>query len=367
MRHSTQLLVASLAFAAPLASQTAVDLNTWTPESYPAVSGFGAGVWNVAADGSSVTQTVNGQPTMFVSDFPVFNTEVEGQITVSGGDDDYIGFVLGYLPGDTTSAAADYLLVDWKRGTQGFDFGAPSCTPGSTAPAGLAVSRVVGIPTADEFWGHTTFDAPACSDLNNGLTELARGSNLGATGWSANTTYTFKFEFSSSNLRVYVDNVLEMDVSGSFANGRMGFYNFSQAGVTYNAFTLDCPATWSNYGAGWAGTNGVPSLTLSSPPVLGTTIDIQMGNASGTDANSCFVYGFDDTPMMSGFGGMWMVDVIGIVPFHPIPAGGLNEPYAVPDLIELCGVEMFAQLVQADPGASQGVSFSEGLRVVFGL
>jgi len=219
-------------------AQDAVDLNSWGDESYPAVSGFGAGVWTVSGDGSSVVQSVNGQPTLFYSDFNSFFSEFEGAITVSGGDDDYIGFALGYLPNDSSNPSADYLLIDWKGITQSFNFSTPSCTPGSNAPAGLAVSRVFGVPTADEFWGHTNFDTPACSDLNNGLQELARGASLGSTGWTTGVEYRFTFEFTPSRLRVWVDDVLEIDISGSFPDGRFAFYNFSQANVTYSGFEV---------------------------------------------------------------------------------------------------------------------------------
>jgi len=123
---------------------TPADLNNWTEESYPAVAGFDPGVWTVSGDGYSVLQSINGQPTLFYSDFPVFDTEVEGTIeVVTTVDDDFIGFALGFQPGDTTNSNADYLLVDWKQATQFFNFGTPSCTPGRYAPAGLAVSRVL--------------------------------------------------------------------------------------------------------------------------------------------------------------------------------------------------------------------------------
>ena len=210
-----------------------VNLNAWTAESYPAVSGFGAGNWTVAGDGLSVFQSVNGQPTLFVSDFDAFNSTLEGVIRVSGGDDDLIGFALGYEPGDVSNPSADYLLIDWKAISQSFDFGAPSCTPGSNCPTGLAISRVTGIPTADEFWGHTNFDAPACSDLNHGLAELARGATLGATGWAAGVDYRIRFDFIPTRVRVFVDDVLQADIAGSFSNGRFAFYNFSQAEVIY--------------------------------------------------------------------------------------------------------------------------------------
>jgi hypothetical protein len=219
-----------------IASAAPVDLNTWTAESYPAVSGFGAGSWAVSGGGSTVFQSVNGQPTLFYSDFSAFGTLAKGTInSAGGGDDDFIGFALGFQPNGTTNAAADYLLVDWKQGTQFFDFGSPSNTPGSTALVGLAVSRVTGIPTADEFWGHTNF----ASDAGGGLQELARANTLGSTGWANGTDYEFAFDFGPNNLDVYVDNVLELSIAGSFSNGRLGFYNFSQASVTYSAFTLD--------------------------------------------------------------------------------------------------------------------------------
>ena len=215
------------------------DLNLWTAESYPAVSGFGPGLWTVSADGLSVFQSVNGQPTMFYSNFEVFNTEVEGTIEVTTtDDDDFIGFALGFQPGDTTNPSANYILVDWKQNDQLYNFGTPSCTPGSYAYRGLAVSRVFGIPTADEFWGHTNFDS-SCSNLDNGLQELERGTNLGHVGCADNTPYTFTFEFSETALKVYVDGVLEINIEGEFFNnGRIAFYNFSQASVNYEGYIV---------------------------------------------------------------------------------------------------------------------------------
>ncbi len=228
-------LLGLVAFATPV-NAAPVDLNLWTAESYPAVSGFGSGVWTVGGGGSSVFQSVNGQPTMFYSDFLAHNTDAVGKIRVTGTDDDFIGFVFGFDPGDASSAGADYLLVDWKRLDQFFNFGAPSGDPGGTAFEGLAVSRVSGVPTADEFWQHTTYSG-------GGLTELARATNLGSTGWAIGVEYEFEFVFLPTQLQVFVDGVKEIDILGSFADGRMGFYNFSQAGVTYSAFTVDPQTT----------------------------------------------------------------------------------------------------------------------------
>jgi hypothetical protein len=236
-RPAPWLILLVLALVPSFAAAAPVDLNDWTAESYPAVAGFGAGVWTVNLDGSAVFQSVNGQPTIFYSDFDSHNTDVTGRIQVSAnaGDDDYIGFVLGFDPSDTTNAGADYLLVDWKQLNQPFDFGAPSTTPGTTAFEGLAVSRVTGIPFADEMWGHVD----QAGNPLGGLTELQRGATLGNTGWDHGTEYEFRFIFTPTNLQVFVDGVQQIDIDGAFANGRLGFYNFSQASVTYSAFTVD--------------------------------------------------------------------------------------------------------------------------------
>jgi len=235
----------STAYAVP------IDLNDWTEESYTP----GAADWDVAVDGSFVTQNNNVQsPTIFYSDFDAFNSETIGKIRVNtGSDDDYIGFVFGFNPGETTATTADYLLVDWKQYSQSYDFGAG---PGGTAHRGLAASRVFGTPTANEFWQHANLTG---SDASSGLTELARGTTLGNTGWADYATYEFDFIYTPTNLKVFVGGTLELDIAGSFNNGRLGFYNFSQGGVTYSSFTVDPvpePTTMLLLGTGLLGLAG---------------------------------------------------------------------------------------------------------------
>lgn len=235
------VMVFTLSATVPVSANTLqpVDLSTWTAESYPAVSGFPAGDWAVSPDNTSVFQSRNGQPTMFYSDFDAFNTQVQGTICVTLGqwDNDYIGFALGFQPGDSTNTSADYLLIDWKKATQWYDFGAPSCGEWTWALAGLAVSRVKGVPIADEFWGHVD-QSVYCSPAGQGLTELARGTNLGSAGWVAGQEYVFKFQFNETSLKVYVDDVLEIEIAGTFKDGRLAFYNFSQEQVTYSGYTV---------------------------------------------------------------------------------------------------------------------------------
>ncbi|MCP4356886.1 MAG: hypothetical protein GY796_02575 [Chloroflexi bacterium] len=227
-------LQATISNAAPVVDF--IDLHRWTAESYPPVPGFPAGDWIVAADGDSVFQSQNGQPTFFYSDFEVANIEVEGHIQVdANSDDDFIGFAFGFQPDDTLNPNAEYLLVDWKKASQ--TSSSIGCTT-AHAPAGLAVSRVFGIPDAAEFWAHDNFDVPDCTDLTHGLEELDRAINLGNVGWQRYTDYKFTFQYSPTHLRVFVDDVLELDVSGAFPAGRLAFFNFSQGEVGYSAFEL---------------------------------------------------------------------------------------------------------------------------------
>jgi hypothetical protein len=232
------IAIAALGVSINLAAAP-VDLSTWTAESYTAVGGFPPGNWVVGGGGSFVTQQNNGQPTIFYSPFSAQNSDVRGRIRVDTSvDDDYVGFVLGFNPGDSTNASADFLLIDWKQLDQFFNFtgnAATNATPGTDAFEGLAVSRVTGTPSADELWGHV--DLP--ENAGGGATELERGATLDGTGWDDFVEYEFRFIYTPTSLRVFVDDVLQIDIAGSFPDGRLGFYNFSQSDVVYDAFTID--------------------------------------------------------------------------------------------------------------------------------
>ena len=211
-----------------------VDLRDWTMESYPSSTNSN---WSVRDNGQSVFQSVNAGPTLYYSDFAVSGADIGGTIRVNtNSDDDYIGFALGFNPGDSTNPDADYLLIDWKRDNQTSRFS--DCIPSGLAAKGLALSRVVGIPNEDEFWAHTDYDA-TCSTINNGLIPIARGTTLGDTGWARFTDYRFRFDFSETALKVWVNDILQFDVVGEFSQGHIAFYNFSQSSVLYGGYTVN--------------------------------------------------------------------------------------------------------------------------------
>ncbi len=208
-------------FFAGAAQAVPVNLSTWSAEIGPGAQG--AANWSLAPDNNSVTQTVNSRVGVFSNGSATSQgTALSGSIRVNtASDDDFIGFVLGFDAGemDGSASSVDYWLVDWKQGTQNY--------AGTTAPAGLALSHVTGATTTEaDFWGHQGV-----------VSEVARGTSLGATGWSDLTDYTFKLVFTASLIQVYVNGALEISQSGSFSDGGFGFYNYSQGDVTYAGIT----------------------------------------------------------------------------------------------------------------------------------
>jgi hypothetical protein len=132
------------------------------------------------------------------------------------------------------------------------------------------------------------------------------------------------------------------------------------------AFALDCaPASWSNYGAGWPGTGGVPGLTAASDPHLGQSLTINIGNSRGANTNGFLVLGFSSTSLPTAFGGTLLafpnyILVIGI------PAAGASPSTTLPLDPTLCGLALYVQVIETDPGASHGYSFTPGLQLNLG-
>jgi hypothetical protein len=208
--------IAALAALAGTAQAAPVDLSGWAAQG-------GASSWTVAADKNSVFQSVNGDPAVFFSGTNDIGKKLSGKIKVeTTGDDDFIGFVLGYKSGDATAASTDFILIDWKQLDQGGFFGCTSLD-------GLAISRVsAGLPNSAASWCHS-----------GTTSELQRASSLGSTGWADNTEYAFDLIFTPANIQVKVNGVTELNFNGAFADGSFGFYNYSQAFVRYSALEED--------------------------------------------------------------------------------------------------------------------------------
>jgi cysteine-rich repeat protein len=172
--------------------------------------------WSLSSGGTVLTQSVNADAAVYVSTLPAVGVSMTFTLKVqTSTDDDFIGWAIGYDAGENTSTSADWLLFDWKQGTQV----SGSCT----GYKGLAMSRVTGPVTSDtDMWCHQ-------GDVN----EVARAITKGSTGWSDNTSYTVQVDYSTTQVDVYVDGTLEFSETGSFPTGNFAFYNFSQQSIRY--------------------------------------------------------------------------------------------------------------------------------------
>jgi cysteine-rich repeat protein len=200
-----------------------VDFDNLTALEYAG----GNSSWTFSADGWTGTQTVNTtRPTfaVFGADATATTYTFDMGVTTSS-DDDFIGFVFGFELSDLTDASAEYILLDWKRATQG------------CGAVGMALSRVSGIPTVvptttSNFWCHT-------GNATNGVNELARAAFYGGLGWIVGLTYRFEIEYSVTRIIVRVTDPLTtltttvFDVMGTFPPGQIGFYGLSQENARY--------------------------------------------------------------------------------------------------------------------------------------
>jgi Tol biopolymer transport system component len=126
------------------------------------------------------------------------------------------------------------------------------------------------------------------------------------------------------------------------------------------------PATSSNYGSGWPGTNGVPWFVATPPPALGQAVTLAAENSLGRWSVGLLLAGAQSADLPTGFGG----DLALLPTFAyslAIPPQGVTFTGTVPADERLVDLSYYAQLLQQDPGASDGVSFTQGLQLTFGF
>ncbi|MEW6742160.1 MAG: calcium-binding protein [Planctomycetota bacterium] len=127
-----------------------------------------------------------------------------------------------------------------------------------------------------------------------------------------------------------------------------------------------CPEpAWSNYGDGWPGTYGVPIFVSSAPPELCSSIALVLGNSRGAPTLALLVVGAIESSLATPWGGTLLV-VPRWLTVLALPESGMVERIRVPCGRYLCAVPLRMQVLEIDPRASAGVSFTRGLELVFG-
>jgi hypothetical protein len=141
-------------------------------------------------------------------------------------------------------------------------------------------------------------------------------------------------------------------------------FPFSDAFVVKLA-TACLTGSWSNYGAGWPGTNGVPAFTAGGAPALCTKLVLNLANSAGSSTAALLLMGSTIDDEATPYGGHRLVVPATLVSLV-LPGSGLILSADVPCDDSLCGVRIWLQALESDPGASHGVSFTPGLMLALG-
>jgi len=171
----------------------------------------------------------------------------------------------------------DCWLFDWKQGNQG------------AAQEGFSLVQIQGnIPAGsigNYFWDHNS-DAI----FNIVATDYGPGK-----GWVRYVTHQITLVYTTTQITIIVDGDTIFDITGCFQPGRFGFYNYSQANVTYAGFDYQLKANYTLLTPQvCAGDTGLFQFVDTSCADISGTIaswywDFGDGN-TGTDVNPTHIY-----------------------------------------------------------------------------
>ncbi len=217
--------------------------------------------WGLA--GKIATQSNNAKPSILLGaeEFSgADENELSGFFMVNDadGDDDYIGFAINYQD------SKHFYLFDWRRATQnGWVFGVGDY---GTANVGMTVKKVsVATEITNELW-------PTAG--GSGVTILASDS----TPWAGGIKYKWTLSLRIDGFTVKIENgetvVATLVISDTtWTSGKFGFYNYSQAGVTYGVGT----STISGFRISSWKLNKDYSITLSGQTCVDSMYDLTAG------------------------------------------------------------------------------------------
>jgi hypothetical protein len=135
---------------------------------------------------------------------------------------------------------------------------------------------------------------------------------------------------------------------------------------TATVLSGSCDAALDTYGAGWPGTDGVPSLASRGEPLFCSTILLDVSNSLAATTMSVLFGGLSEAYLPTA----WDAPLL-VLPQHVysfiLPASGVALPFTVPCDSRLCGTNAYFQVLELDPGASKGVSFTNALKLSLGI
>jgi Tol biopolymer transport system component len=127
----------------------------------------------------------------------------------------------------------------------------------------------------------------------------------------------------------------------------------------------DIDAAWTNYGDGFSGRFGEPSIALSALPRRSLDVSLTIGNSSGLYSVVALLIGVASQSLPTNLGGTLLVQPLEVMVL-PITPFGSDYPFTVPPDGDLPGVHVYLQALELDPWAAKGVSFTPGLDATIG-
>jgi hypothetical protein len=126
------------------------------------------------------------------------------------------------------------------------------------------------------------------------------------------------------------------------------------------------PRPSANYGAGWPGRNGIPTLTAQEKPVVGAPLDVDLSNSLGAATSALLFVGVQPANIpIHNSGTLLVLPLLSV--FVPLPAGGLTLSGALPNDPSLWFFDLYLQAIELDSFASKGLSFTPGLQLHCGF
>jgi cold shock CspA family protein len=394
-----------------------------------AISGDGRFVAFQSSATNLVAGDTNGWPDVFVHDRVTGTTErvsvdssgVQGNSDSHGpalsADGNLVAFwsyATNLVAGDT-NLASDVFVHDRAAGTTervSVDSAGVEGFAGSRSPSLSADGLLVAFDSSAKnlvSGDNNATDDVFVHDRTSGATERAGVDSTGVEGNKSSTLPSLSADGQSVAFQSYASNLvagdangrpdifvhdratgftdrMSVDTSSGDGNGDSLYKSISSDGrvvafsslasdlvsgdtnAAWDVFARDRCATdasWTNYGAGFAGTLGVPSFTSRSDPVLGSTLTLDLGNSSGVATAGLLFIGFTRTSLHSSWGGDLLV-VPALTLALGVPQAGLAFTGSLPHDYRLCGLAVDLQAIELDGGAAHGVSFTPGLELVLG-
>jgi hypothetical protein len=228
------------------------DLSTFTLEDFvtnaaePTEGTFVAPTYSVLGNGDlSIPASGNNHFVLLSPDDAIndANDVFEMGIAIDDqADDDYIGWVFGFQPGDSSpdmgtnppNNTADYVLVHWKALDQGAptDFAGPLSSLQVNAggvTAGMYAARVTGLLAFDEIWFRKNSVATPGT-----YTNIATATGAGAGDYRGFTNTCAFLRYTQGRVTIYAqgEKVIDTTTGAPFPSGKWGLYFAAQQQVT---------------------------------------------------------------------------------------------------------------------------------------